>query len=170
MKHVRIIIGPVRALTRFTVLRCRFIFTKPGRFFFWHCGYLESHICWIQQLLLQHKGCHALLCTSRNTGQINPTGFQSLKYMYYIHVIMIIKWFWLDLTWLEMLANQQCGMQVNISLGSIRLLCNFYIISRSEGTANRVHFYKISGSRFTISQTILIKTDEFLSMWLISLT
>ena len=152
MKHVRIVIGPVRALTRFAVLRCRFIFTKPGRFFFWHCGYLESHICWIQQLLLQYKGCQVLLCTSRNTGQINPTGFQSLKYMYYIHVIMIIKWFWLDLTWLEMLANQQCGMRY------------------AEGTANRVHFYKISGSRFTISQTKLIKTDEFLSMWLILLT
>ena len=30
-------------------------------------------------------------------GQINPAGFQSLKYMYYIHVTMIIKWFWLDL-------------------------------------------------------------------------
>ena len=36
---------------------------------------------------------------SWNTGQINPAGFQSLKCMYYIHVIMIIKWFWLDLTW-----------------------------------------------------------------------
>ena len=30
---------------------------------------------------------------SRNTGQINPAGFQSLKYMYYTHVIMTIKWF-----------------------------------------------------------------------------
>ena len=36
---------------------------------------------------------------SRNTGQINPAGFQSLKYMYYIHAVMIIKWFWFDLTW-----------------------------------------------------------------------
>ena len=27
--------------------------------------------------------------------QINQAGFQSLKYMCYIHVIMIIKWFWL---------------------------------------------------------------------------
>ena len=36
---------------------------------------------------------------SRNTGQINPAGFQSLKYMHCIHVIMMIKWFWLWL-WL----------------------------------------------------------------------
>ena len=39
------------------------------------------------------KVCHVLLCMSRNTGQINPAGFQSLKYMYYTHVIMTIKWF-----------------------------------------------------------------------------
>ena len=38
---------------------------------------------------------HVLPCMSQNTGQINPAGFQSLKWMYYIHVIMIIKWFWL---------------------------------------------------------------------------
>ena len=44
------------------------------------------------------KVCHVLLCMSRNTGQINPAGFQSLKYMYYTHVIMTIKWF---LTWLD---------------------------------------------------------------------
>ena len=39
------------------------------------------------------KVYHVLLCMSRNRGQINPAGFQSLKYMYYTHVIMIIKWF-----------------------------------------------------------------------------
>ena len=39
------------------------------------------------------KVCHVLLCMSRNTGQINPAGFQSLKYMYYTHVIMTINWF-----------------------------------------------------------------------------
>ena len=39
------------------------------------------------------KVCHVLLCMSRNTGQINLAGFQSLKYMYYTHVIMTIKWF-----------------------------------------------------------------------------
>ena len=39
------------------------------------------------------KVYHVLLCMSRNTGQINPAGFQSLKYMYYTHVIMTIKWF-----------------------------------------------------------------------------
>ena len=49
--------------------------------------------------VLEHRGCHVLPCMSRNTGQINPAGFQSLKCMYYIHVIMIIKWFWLWL-WL----------------------------------------------------------------------
>ena len=38
------------------------------------------------------KVCHVLLCMSRNTGQINPAGFQSLKYVYYTHVIMTIKW------------------------------------------------------------------------------
>ena len=50
-------------------------------------------------MLPQHRGCHVLPCMSWNTGQINPAGFQSLKCMYYIHVIMIIKWFWLRL-WL----------------------------------------------------------------------
>ena len=39
------------------------------------------------------KVYHVLLCMSRNTGQINPAGFQSLNYMYYTHVIMTIKWF-----------------------------------------------------------------------------
>ena len=33
---------------------------------------------------------------SRNTGQINPTGFPSIKYMYYIHVIMMINRLWLE--------------------------------------------------------------------------
>ena len=50
------------------------------------------------------KVCHVLLCMSRNTGQINPAGFQSLKYMYYTYVIMTIKWFFLlwllILTWI----------------------------------------------------------------------
>ena len=61
-----------------------------------YCFYLFFY----KQLLLQHKGCHVLLCMSQNTGQINPAGLQSLKYMHYIHVIMTIKWFWLELTWL----------------------------------------------------------------------
>ena len=51
-------------------------------------------------MLPQHRGCHVLPCMSRNTGQINPAGLQSFKSMYYIHVILIIKWFWLDLTWI----------------------------------------------------------------------
>ena len=38
------------------------------------------------------KVCHVLLCMSRNMGQINPAGFQSLKYVYYTYVIMTIKW------------------------------------------------------------------------------
>ena len=39
---------------------------------------------------------------SRKTGPTNPAGFSSLKLMYYIHAIMIIKRFltWLDLTWI----------------------------------------------------------------------
>ena len=54
-----------------------------------------------EHVLPQHRGCHILPCMSRNTGQINPAGLQSLKYMYYIHVIMMIKWFWLWLSlWL----------------------------------------------------------------------
>ena len=52
------------------------------------------------------KVCHVLLCMSRNTGQINPAGFQSLKYMYYTHVIMTIKWFLtLTLTLTKYLLN-----------------------------------------------------------------
>ena len=48
------------------------------------------------------KVYHVLPCMSRNTGQINPAGFQSLKYMYYTHVIMTIKWFLtLTLTYIE---------------------------------------------------------------------
>ena len=50
-------------------------------------------------MLPQYRGCHVLPCMSRNMGQINPAKFQSLKCMYYIHVIMIIKRFWFDLTW-----------------------------------------------------------------------
>ena len=34
-------------------------------------------------------------------GQINPAGFQSPMYMFYVYVIVEIKYFWLDLTWLE---------------------------------------------------------------------
>ena len=48
-------------------------------------------------MLPQPGGCHVLPCMIRNMGQINLAGFQSLKYMYYIHVIMIIKWFWFNL-------------------------------------------------------------------------
>ena len=36
-------------------------------------------------------------------GQINPAGFQSPMCMFYVYVIVEIKYFWLDfdLTWLE---------------------------------------------------------------------
>ena len=49
------------------------------------------------KVLPQHSGCHVLPCISRNTGQINPAGIPSLKYMYYIHVIWWRNGF--DLTW-----------------------------------------------------------------------
>ena len=57
-------------------------------------------------------------------GQINWTGFQSLKYMYYIHVIMMIKWFWLDFEHFLWCCHKDNGTvlawgQVNIGSGMV---------------------------------------------------
>ena len=56
-----------------------------------YCFYL--FVFFTSNCCFRIKVYHVLLCMSRNTGQINPAGFQSLKYMYYTHVIMTIKWF-----------------------------------------------------------------------------
>ena len=75
------------------------------------------------QVLPQHTGCHVLPWLSRNTGQIDTAGFQSLKHMYYIHVIMIIKWFWLWL-WLRKLCKPRplCHTQTGRSLSRAAII------------------------------------------------
>ena len=74
------------------------------------------------------KVYHVLLCMSRNTGQINPAGFQSLKYMYYTHVIMTIKWFLTLTLTLILFSGQIRYLDIKhewcLTPPSVMLICN----------------------------------------------
>ena len=93
------------------------------------------------------KVYHVLLCMSRNTGQINPAGFQSLKYMYYTHVIMTIKWFLpLTLTF-DMVCQWKQQQHLKLSdwtfykchdIWSILLVLGLVLLLRHEAVARIV--------------------------------
>ena len=64
-------------------------------FRYWSIGPWHS----ILLLVLTNKCCQVVLsCKCQMMGQINPAGFQSPMCMFYVYVIVGIKYFWLDMT------------------------------------------------------------------------
>ena len=76
-------------LLTFLVVRCKHTWTPLLLFIF----------CFLLTCVTAARMLPYIIMYESKYEANKPSRVQSLKYMYYIHVIMIITWFWHDLTW-----------------------------------------------------------------------